>query len=79
MKSTVARRLAIACVFVLAPGLAQAYIGPGLGAGAIAAALGVIGSLFLAVFAVVYYPIKRMRKKRRAEAEAKDPTATPSE
>lgn len=63
-------RLALLAVpaLVLMPGLAHAYIGPGLGAGAIAAALGVVGSILLAVFAAVYYPIKRMRKKKRATA-----------
>jgi hypothetical protein len=37
-----------------------AYVGPGLGFGAIAAILGVVFSVFLAVFAVVWYPIKRL-------------------
>jgi len=40
-----------------------AYIGPGVGAGAIAAALGLIGSFFLGLFAVLFYPIKRLIKK----------------
>ncbi len=43
---------------------AYAYIGPGLGGGTIGAILGVIGSVFLAIFAVVYYPIKRLLKKK---------------
>lgn len=42
---------------------AYAYVGPGLGAGTIAAVLGIIGSIFLALFAVIYYPIKRLLKK----------------
>ena len=37
-----------------------AYLGPGLGGGAIALILGIIASVFLAVFAVVWYPIKRL-------------------
>ena len=41
----------------------HAYIGPGLGVGTIAVALGFVGSIFLALFAVLYYPIKRMIKK----------------
>lgn len=45
---------------------AHAYIGPGLGLGTIAVVLGVIGSVFLAVFAVLWYPIKRMLKKKKA-------------
>lgn len=79
MKSLFAHRLTVFAAFVLVPGLAQAYIGPGLGAGAIAAALGVIGSIFLALFAVIWYPVKRMLKKRKSGAKAKNPSATPSE
>lgn len=47
-----------------------AYIGPGLGAGAIATALGLIGSFFLAIFALLFYPIKRLIKKFRNKRSA---------
>lgn len=50
--------------FLMSSVNANAYLGPGLGAGTIGAILGVIGSVFLAIFAVVYYPIKRFLKKR---------------
>ncbi len=56
-------------LIVTLPATAQAYIGPGLGAGAIAVAFGVIGSIILAIFAVLYYPIKRALKKRKKAAE----------
>ena len=49
-------------------GTAQAYIGPGVASGALAAVVGVLGAIFLALFAVIYYPIKRMLKRRRAVA-----------
>ncbi len=42
-----------------------AYIGPGMGGGLIAAVLGVIGAILLALFGILYYPIKRMLKKRK--------------
>jgi uncharacterized membrane protein YhiD involved in acid resistance len=41
-----------------------AYIGPGMGTGAITAVLGILASLFIAIFALTYYPIKRWIKKR---------------
>jgi len=64
-----ARTLVLVTMAALAlPVAAQAYIGPGVGAGAIAAVLGVIGSIFLAIFAVLYYPIKRALKRRRKPA-----------
>lgn len=43
----------------------QAYIGPGLGAGTVGVVLGVIASIFLTLLAIIYYPIKRLLKKRR--------------
>lgn len=49
---------------------ASAYIGPGVGAGAVAAVFGVIGSVFLAIVGVVYYPIKRMLKGRKGSRPA---------
>ena len=42
-----------------------AYIGPGMGGGVIAAVLGVIGAVLLALFGILYYPIKRMLKNRK--------------
>ena len=41
-----------------------AYIGPGIGGGIIAGVLGVIGAVLLALFGILYYPIKRMLKNR---------------
>jgi hypothetical protein len=51
---------------------AAAYIGPGVGAGAIAVVLGVIASVFLALFAILWYPFKRMLKRRKAPAGGPD-------
>ena len=44
---------------------AYAYIGPGIGGGIIAGVLGVIGAVLLALFGILYYPIKRMLKNRK--------------
>lgn len=61
-----------ALVLAALPSAALAYIGPGVGAGAIGAVLGVLGSIFLAIVAVVYYPIKRMMKGRKKAAKPGD-------
>ncbi|GEM_PF-4295012 len=42
-----------------------AYIGPGMAGGVLAAIIGVIVSLFLAFFGVLYFPIKRALQKRK--------------
>lgn len=62
-------RLSIA-FFLLSYGVAEAYVGPGLGSGVIAAIFGIISSFFLAIFAVVWYPIKRRLKKWRNKDDA---------
>ena len=57
----------VACLF-LCPSLAFAYIGPGLGAGAIALIIIIAFSILLAVFALVWYPLKaKMKQKRLAD------------
>ena len=78
MKRTAAPLFALTLIALLHPATASAYIGPGVGAGAIAAVLGVIGSILLAIVAVIYYPIKRMLKGGKAKnsrASSSDKTA----
>ena len=58
-----------ACASVLAlamPAVALAYVGPGLGMGAIAAFFGAVLAVLLAIVGVVWYPIKRLLGKRKA-------------
>lgn len=49
-------------------GNAHAYIGPGLGAGSVGVVLGIIGSIILALLAIVYYPIKRTLKRKKKKS-----------
>ena len=44
---------------------AFAYIGPGMGGGVFAAIIGFIAAIFLALWGILYYPIKRSLKKRK--------------
>lgn len=60
---------AAACISVLAlatPAVALAYVGPGLGMGAIAAFFGAVLAVLLAIVGVVWYPIKRLLGKRKS-------------
>lgn len=66
-------RLCILLALVLTPTFAQAYIGPGAGVGAITAALGIVGSILLALFAVIYYPVKRLLKKKAKQDRSQVP------
>ena len=44
---------------------ANAYIGPGMGIGAIISILGAVGAILLAIFGIVYYPLKRFIRRRK--------------
>ena len=46
---------------------AQAYIGPGMGGGVIAVVLGILGAILMAIFGLIYYPVKRWLKRRKTE------------
>lgn len=48
------------------PLTAQAYIGPGVGTGTLAVVLGILSSIFFAFVGIVWYPIKRLIKGRKA-------------
>jgi hypothetical protein len=45
---------------------AHAYIGPGVGAGTIAIVLGILSAIFFAFFGIIWYPVKRLMKGRKA-------------
>lgn len=52
------------------PLVASAYVGPGLGVGALGVIIGIISSIFLAIVGIFWYPIKRfIRKIRGSKAE----------
>lgn len=60
-------------VYIFSPEIANAYVGPGLGAGAIGVFLGIIGSIFIALFAIIWYPLKRLIKKsKKTTSESSD-------
>jgi len=44
---------------------ALAYVGPGLGAGALAAVLGIVAGILMLVVGVVWYPLKRLYRRYR--------------
>jgi hypothetical protein len=44
----------------------HAYIGPGAGLGAIGTAIALIGALILLIVGFVWYPIKRLIRRRKS-------------
>jgi hypothetical protein len=45
--------------------VAHAYIGPGAGLGAIGTVIAFVGALLLAIVGFVWYPIKRLLRKKK--------------
>ena len=74
--------LGSACVLLASLSPALAYTGPGLGAATIAVVVGFVTSIAVGLFAVVWYPIKRMMRNKKknsaAAAETADAEATVS-
>ena len=58
----------------MTPSPAYAYLGPGMGVGALAVILGILSSIFIALFVVLWYPFKRLIKRRKAQKEGSGPT-----
>ena len=59
----------VTAIFALVPAMAQAYIGPGMGLGAVASLLGLVAVFFMVMVAFIWFPIKRRIAKRRAAAD----------
>jgi len=70
--------LALLAPLVAAAMPAAAYIGPGAGAGTIAVVLGILASVVMAFFAILYYPVKRLLKKRKAASVGAEESASKS-
>lgn len=64
------RTVCVATGLLMTVSPAQAYIGPGMGVGTLGVVAGLVSSVFLALFAVIWYPIKRMIKRRTSQPAA---------
>jgi hypothetical protein len=58
----------IAALVLSAAFPAEAYIGPGAGAGTITVVLGILSSIVMAFFAIIWYPVKRLFFKKKSSA-----------
>ena len=58
----------------LAPGSALAYVGPGAGLSAIGSLLALAAAVLLMIVGFVWYPVKRVMRRRRQAAAAADGT-----
>ena len=73
------RKLVIAGFFVgslMSVSEAHAYVGPGLGLGAIGVLVGILLSVALAVVGLFWYPIKRVLRRLKAKRKPSVPPST---
>jgi hypothetical protein len=68
------RFVAVCAMALLVPGVADAYIGPGVGISAIGSFFALLGAIVFAIIGFIWYPIKRLiravkRKRDTGKAE----------
>ena len=56
-------------IFCLFTSSSFAYVGPGMGGGVFFATIGIILAIFAALFGLIWFPIKRLLKKRKEKRE----------
>ena len=76
MKTHILAAAAVVAAVLASP--AMAYIGPGAGVGAFGTLIALIGSAVLLIVGFVWYPIRRVLRRRRRRAQSNAPT-TPEE
>jgi len=56
-------------IFILFPNLSYAYLGSGMGGGFIAATIGIIVAIFVMLFGILWFPIKRILSKKKQKSK----------
>jgi hypothetical protein len=69
--------LAALALLFLAPAPALAYMGPGIGLGAIGTALGILGAILLMLVSLLWYPVKRLTRRLRGRSPEMPATTRP--
>ena len=64
-----ATRLTAFGAFLLLPGIAFAYIGPGAGLSVIGSILAFLAAIVVAIFGFLFFPIRRFLRNRKLKAE----------
>jgi hypothetical protein len=71
MKITSLKKIPLILILILIENTAFAYIGPGMTGGVFAATIGIIVAIFAALFGLIWFPVKRLLKKRKEKADLK--------
>lgn len=67
--------LRITALFLLAliASPAAAYVGPGAGISVLGSLLGILATIFVAIGAILFWPIRKLIKRRKAKKETEVP------
>lgn len=71
MTASSLRRAFLVLVLLLASAPAHAYVGPGSGVSALGAIFALVAGVFVSILGFVWYPVKRLLKKRKRTDENK--------
>jgi hypothetical protein len=52
---------------------AAAYVGPGAGISVLGSLLGILATIFVAIGAILFWPIRKLMKRRKARKETEIP------
>jgi len=63
-------------LLLLLPVPVLAYIGPGAGISVLGSLLGILGTIVIAIGAILFWPIRKMMKRRKAAAAATEPESS---
>jgi hypothetical protein len=67
--------VAVTALLLAIPQVAWAYIGPGVGITMIGSLFALLAAIMLALTALVWYPLKRLRAKARAKRREREEAA----
>jgi len=63
-------QLALALPMLAMAGQAWAYIGPGAGISVVGSLLGILATFFVAIGAILFWPVRKLLKRRKARGDA---------
>jgi len=68
--SKITTTIALALLLLAPAGAALAYIGPGAGISVVGSLLGILATFFVAIGAILFWPVRKFLKRRKARREA---------
>ncbi len=66
-------------LLLVTSGQALAYIGPGAGISVLGSLLGILATFFVAIGAILFWPVRKMLKRRKARRATAAPAQSPDD